>query len=76
MLALSQCAGPYTCVGGWATREAVASGTWDSLESMPHRPSAVRDGRNGSRTEASDSEAEASEATGTLRPALAQPDRV
>jgi hypothetical protein len=43
----------------------------DSVESMPHRPSAVRDDRNGSRTEASDREAEASAATGHLRPALA-----
>lgn len=48
----------------------------DSIESMPHRPSAVRDDRNGSRTEASDSEAEASAATGHLRQALAPPDRV
>jgi hypothetical protein len=34
---------------------------------MPHRPSAVRDDRNGSRTEASDSEVEARVATGNLR---------
>jgi hypothetical protein len=43
---------------------------------MPHRPSAVRDDRNGSRTEASDSGAEASVATGNLRQAIATPDRV
>jgi hypothetical protein len=49
---------------------------WDSLESMPHRPSAVSEDTNGGRTEASASEAEASEATGALRQALAQPGRV
>ena len=48
----------------------------DSLESMPHRPSAVRDDRIASRTEAFDSEAEASVATGTLRQAIAPPGRV
>jgi hypothetical protein len=52
-------------------RDSTNRGDSDSIESMPHRPSAVRDDRHGSRTEASDSEAEASEATGTLRQALA-----
>jgi len=48
----------------------------DSLESMPHRPSALSDDRNGSRTEACDSGAEASVATGALRRAIAKPSRV